>query len=361
MNISYLSCQDRYCGLGQYTENLAIASNSQGASVKAYRKDHSDGHLFKAYPYRSFKKLRPYVAPYYLSKAIASDHADIWQADYVDAAMAAIMAGKRDNLFVTIHDAIPFVHGNNSAAFRYYQWQLERANRHAQAIIVVSNHAKKEVIKHTTINPDRIHVVHNGINHQVYQPVTHSNSSSTNDNESEEFVVRYLGGLGAPHKNAMALLHTAKLLQQARQDVRFEIGGHLPENHRLRIAAKEMQLDNLVFKGFIKDDEMTSFYQGADLFFFPSLLEGFGFPPLEAMACGTPALVSDIPVLRETLGTAACFAHPTPEDFADAILSMKRNTLLRSELALAGIKQAQKYTWDKAAKQMKELYLSAVD
>lgn len=356
MNIAFISCQDRYCGLGQYTENLALATLAYGAAVTAFRKDHGDGDLFHAYPYRSFRQLRPYIAPYYLSRAIRSTAADVWQADYVDAAMAAILAGKRQNLFVTIHDAIPFVHGSKGTAFRYYQWQLRLADRHAKAIIVVSHQARDEVIRHTHISPDKIHVAHNGINHQRYRP--DQSEAKANAASTDHFTVRYLGGLGAPHKNAGALLQTAKILQDQGQEVRFEIGGYLPENHRLKLMAHELGLKNLEFKGFVEDDAMADFYQGADVFLFPSLLEGFGFPPLEAMACGTPAIVSDIPVLKETLGDAAFFADPRPEAYANAILELKDDDQTRHQLALSGIQQAQKYTWDKTAKQMEELYLS---
>lgn len=356
MNIAFISCQDRYCGLGQYTENLAIATQASGASVTAFRKDHGDGDMFKAYPYRSFRQLRPYIAPYFLSRAIKNTNAEVWQADYVDAAMAAILAGKQQNLFVTIHDAIPFVHGSKGAAFKYYKWQLGMAERKARALIVVSHQAKEEVIKHTDISPDKVHVVHNGINHAIYQP---KNEVGTNQSarQNQSFTVRYLGGLGVPHKNAGALLQTAKVLQNQGHDIRFEIGGYLPENHRLRLMANELELNNTEFKGFIKDEDMASFYQGADVFLFPSLLEGFGFPPLEAMACGTPAVVSDIPVLRETLEDAALFCEPNPEAYASAIIQLRDDNQLRDQLAQSSILQARKYSWDKTALQMKELYL----
>ncbi len=357
MKVNYISCQDRYCGLGQYTENLAKSTHSQGEVVKAYRKDHGDGRIFRAYPYRSFRKMRPYIAPYFLSKSIKQDEADVWQADYVDASMAAIMAGKRDNLFVTIHDAIPFVHAARDTAFEYYKWQLQMANRHARSIIVVSHHAKKEVVKYTDIAPSRIHVVYNGINHDIFKPAS-TTDKSDQDYNKKKFSVRYLGGLGVPHKNALALLRTAEIIQKTTDDVIFEIGGYLPENHHLRRAARDLKLKNLVFSGFIKDEDMAGFYQGADLFLFPSLLEGFGFPPLEAMACGVPTIVSDIPVLRETLGEAACFATPTPTSYAEAIINLRHDNTLRYNLVKSGVARAAKYSWDKAATEMKSLYLT---
>ena len=101
MKIVIASCQNKYCGLGQYTQHLATAFDQQGIETQVYRKDDAEPPLFRAYPYRSFKSLRPYVAPYYLSRSLRSEQADIWQTDYVDAAMGALLAQKKQSLFVT--------------------------------------------------------------------------------------------------------------------------------------------------------------------------------------------------------------------------------------------------------------------
>ena len=347
--ITLASCQDPYCGLGQYTQQLATAFQRLGYATVAYRKDDAAPPLFQTYPYRSFRQLRPYIAPYYLSRALQDAQADIWQTDYVDAAIAAIWAGKTNPLFVTVHDAIPFVYTTSRTGLAVYRYQLRQTLRRARAIITVSEHARREVLKHTNAAPERVFAVHNGIDHQRYFPLPEPS-------QNEVFTIKYLGGLGVPHKNAMALLQTAQILQAQRVSFRLEIGGYLPEGHPLRTYAAKHNLRSVTFRGFVPDEEMTTFYQSADLFLFPSLLEGFGFPPLEAMACGTPAVVSDIPVLREVLGEAGIYAEPTPVGYAQAIRHAMKDDDGRAEKRQQGMSQAARYTWEKTARQMTNLY-----
>ena len=349
MKITMASCQNKYCGLGQYTHQLTQTFQRLGHEAEAYRKDDEEPPLFRAYPYRSFRQLRPYVAPYYLSRALRSSQADVWQTDYVDAALAALLAGKTDPLFVTIHDAIPFVYAASRWSLAVYRYQLQQTLRRARAVVVVSEHARQEVLKYTSVSPQRVVAVHNGIDHQRYYP-------PETPPQNEVFTIKYLGGLGVPHKNAQALLQTAQLLQEKNVFFRLEIGGYLPDGHALRRYAAAHGLHTVHFAGFVLENDMTSFYQTADLFLFPSLLEGFGFPPLEAMACGTPAVVSDIPVLREVLGEAALYAPTTPEGYAQAIMTVMEQPELLAEKRQQAIAQAARYTWEKTAQQMIDLY-----
>jgi glycosyltransferase involved in cell wall biosynthesis len=275
--------------------------------------------------------------------------ADVWQADYVDAALATVLAQKADHLFVTIHDAIPFVYAPSRWGFRVYRYQLAQAFRRARAVVTVSEHARQEVLKHTSAAPERVFAVHNGIDHQRYYP-------ASSPVENEIFTIKYLGGLGVPHKNALALLQTAQVLREQNVSFRMEIGGYLPDHHPLRQYAEKHQLSEVHFVGFVPDEAMRSFYQTADLFLFPSLLEGFGFPPLEAMACGVPAVVSDIPVLREVLQDAAIYAEPTPEAYARAIRAAMDEPALLVEKRQQALAQACRYTWEKTAQQMIHLY-----
>lgn len=349
MKIILASCQNKYCGLGQYTQHLAIAIQKLGHDTQVYRKDDAEPPLFRAYPYRSLKNLRPYIAPYYLSRSLRHEDAEVWQTDYVDAAMGALFAGKKDKLFVTVHDAIPFVYSSSRTAFTVYKYELGRSLKRAKAIITVSEHAKQELLKYTNVPSQKVFAVYNGIDHQRYFP-------ATNLKEKELFTIKYLGGLGVPHKNAKVLLETARLLRNRNIPFRMEIGGFLPEQHSLRIFARKHELKDVHFVGFVPETAIGEFYQNADLFLFPSLLEGFGFPPLEAMACGTPALVSDIPVLREILGEAAFYSTPTAQDFAEKITQLIQSPNQLAEKREEALVQAQQYTWEKTAQEMIHLY-----
>lgn len=349
MKITLASCQNKYCGIGQYTQNLALAFKSLGHQPLVYRKDDEELPIFNAYPYRSFRKLRPYIAPYYLSRSLRETNGDILQADYVDAAFGTILAKKTDNLYVTIHDAIPFVYSSSQLDFNIYKYELAQTIKKAKAVITVSEHARQEVLKYTSASPNLVFAVHNGIDHTRF-------FADGPKKKNEIFTIKYLGGLGVPHKNAKALLQTAQILQDKNIKFRMEIGGYLPENHHLRVFAKEQKLENVHFAGFVEEEDMAPFYQSADIFLFPSLLEGFGFPPLESMACGTPVVVSDIPVLKEILGEAAIYANPKPESYAEAIINYLNNPQLWLEKSAQSKEKASTYTWKKTAEKMLEIY-----
>ena len=129
----------------------------------------------------------------------------------------------------------------------------------------------------------------------------------------------------------------------------------------LRDAARkhggDTAADSLVFTGYVPDAELPTLYTAADVFAYPSLYEGFGFPPLEAMACGTPALVSDAPCLPEVCGDAALIVPArNASSIADGLASLIQNAELRETLIAKGSERAAFFSWDKTARETLEIY-----
>ena len=128
----------------------------------------------------------------------------------------------------------------------------------------------------------------------------------------------------------------------------------------MKDLAQQLNLKSVQFVGFIPDEEKAHFLGSADLFAYPSLIEGFGFPPMEAMGCGTAAITTNIPVFQELLGDAVHMAEPTPEAFAKGIERMMKEKNLREAYAAKGLEKIQQYTWEKAAERTLEVYEKSV-
>ncbi len=346
------STLNRNCGVGQYTEKLAQQLNPKLDKLNVFRKDDADQKIFHSYPYRSFRGWQHHVAPYFLSRAIKKQEADIWHADYLGAYFGMELAGIKQPKVVTVHDAIPFHYPGSKLDFAIYKYQLKKAIRNAKYLIVVSESAKQDLIQQTGIEANKVVAIPNGLPFDEL---------ATHPKENERFTIRYLGGLGAPHKNVKLLLHTAKLLEDKNVDFRLEIGGYVPEKFFLKDLAQELGLSSVKFIGFIPDEEKSHFLGNADLFAYPSLMEGFGFPPMEAMACGTGVLSTNIPVFKELLGDAVYMAEPTPESFAHGIQYLINNPALLQDHAAKGHEKVQEYTWDAAAQRTLEVYQSALN
>lgn len=348
MKITYVSCLTQNCGIGRYTHELASRFYESENDVLLYRKEGGKEPFIKDYPYRSFKGLKHYVAPYFLSKAISIQKSDIWHADYVDSATALYLSGKKgEKIVTTAHDAIPFIYSKPLDRF-VYQYELKRAVEVSQAIIVVSKKSKEDLVYYAGINPDMIHVVYNGINHQLFYP-------DLQKPHNEIFTIRYIGGL-SKHKNVETIIKTARILEKSGYKFRFEIGGGGFNNTNLPKLAKELEVKSVVFSGFIPNEKLREFLSGADVFLYPSLYEGFGFPPLEAMACGTPTISSNKGSLQEVLNGGAELTDPEPENFAAILSGLFKDPVKLQSLREMAIQTSSKYCWRKTAQETEKIY-----
>lgn len=354
MKIKIISCANTRCGIGRYTDEMAHRLIRQNPDVTVFRKDSPKPPNFQVYPYRSFKNLRHYVAPYFLGRAIKAMQADVWHADYVDAASALFWAGipKDANLFVNVHDAIPFIFPSDNIAFQNYKHQLNFAKNRARKLIVVSEQSKRDLVNLAGIEPEKIEVIYNGINHDLFYP-------DEVKKNNEIFTIRYVGGLYVPHKNTEALIEVAKVLEEKGYEFRMEIGGGHPEKTILPSLVEKYGLKSVQFSGFIPDSDIRTFLSEADLFLYPSKYEGFGFPPLEAMASGTATVSSNAGSLGEVLGEGALTVIPQVDQFVSAVESVMRNPMLKYYLERMAVRKASKYTWEKSAEAHMSLFLEA--
>jgi glycosyltransferase involved in cell wall biosynthesis len=227
-----------------------------------------------------------------------------------------------------------------------------RAVHAADAVIAVSECTRRDLIERYGADPSRVCVVYNGVDHERYSPAEIDAEAI-----ARRFGVRHpfilcVGSL-LPWRNAPRLLRAAARLDYGLLFVGRDIWGTDPT---ARLAAQS-GWDWARFAGYVSDDDLPSLYAAARVFAYPSLYEGFGIPPLEAMACGTPVVASNAGSLPEVLGDAALLVNPYDEDqLAEALDAAARD---QGELRRRGLAQAARYTWGAAAERTWQIYRDA--
>jgi len=220
---------------------------------------------------------------------------------------------------------------------RYY----DHAARRADAVVTISAFAKQSIVDRLGIDPDRITVAHLGVDASAYTP---------NLGDRERFV--FYPARGWPHKNHARLVEAVRLLRKDSPDLRLVLtGGGLD-----RLGPLPEWVD---VRGLVPPAEVREMYRAAACLVFPSLYEGFGLPPLEAMASGCPVAASDAGSLPEVCGDAAVLVDA--RDPA-AIAAGTAQAIERSaELQLRGLAQVRSFTWARCATAHEDAYLSAAD
>ncbi|MCX6022572.1 MAG: glycosyltransferase family 1 protein [Chloroflexi bacterium] len=267
---------------------------------------------------------------------------------------------------ITVHDLaflrFPDILTPDSA--RYYG-QVQRAVENADGVIAVSESTRADMAAYLGSPLDRIKVIHHGIDPE-FNPAEQPGDVAAfcRDHGLPQRFILWVGTL-EPRKGISVLLEALSLAQRGLPE---EFGtlvvagplGWLSEG--LTARAEALGLGARVrFFGPATRAELVQLYQAAWVFAFPSLYEGFGLPPLEAMACGTPVIASDAPALPEVLGNAAMFTPAlNPDALASALTSLAHDPALRARLRAAGLKRAAGFRWEHTARATMQVYREAV-
>jgi glycosyltransferase involved in cell wall biosynthesis len=271
-------------------------------------------------------------------------------------------------LVVTIHDCVHLLFPHeDSSKFQNYQSYLKtkRVVESARHVLAVSNSTKEDLINIFELPESRISVVHNALDERfAFNHTPEERKHVLERYQLKDPFVLYSGKI-RPHKNLHRLIEAFAVLkselvddEQYRNLKLIIIGDELSRHQYLRLTVIRSGVQQDVrFFGFVPYPILRVFYQSAALFAFPSLYEGFGLPPLEAMANRTPVLASNSSSLPEVLEDAALLVNP--ENVFDIARGMKlilADDLLRQKLIHKGIDQVAKFSWKVAAKKVMETY-----
>ncbi len=269
---------------------------------------------------------------------------------------------------VTIHDLIPLIVPayRGSALVRAYTALAALSARRADAIIADSECSKRDIVSRLKIDAARVHVVYLAADAR-YRPIDDAAQIDATRKKyalPEKYLL-YLGGYDQ-RKNVRVIIEAfARLPEFYRAGYRLALAGvnlgridseFFPAPRRLARDAR-LPDDALCYLGWVDEEDKPALYAGAQVFLFPALYEGFGLPPLEAMACGTPVLCANASSLPEVAGDAAITLPPdNASAWADAIRAVLTDDARRAEMRERGIVQARKFSWARCAEETLNVY-----
>ncbi|MGE0324259.1 MAG: glycosyltransferase family 4 protein [Polyangiaceae bacterium] len=276
--------------------------------------------------------------------------------------------GMRIPRVVTCHDLIPLIFYREYLGRGRHHYLIRLAKeqhryRGARRVIAISDATKRDLIEHIKIPADRIDVVHHGIDHERFQP----RAEATDDalvrkvGVGERPYILCIGG-GDRRKNLTHLVEAFAASGVAREVDLVFVGLLGNAEPKLRAAARRHQVaDQTRFLGYVDEESIPALYRRSLLHAFPTLYEGFGFPAVEAMACGAPTLTTPHAALGEVTGNATELVQGTVVDeTAAALKRLADDAELRSQLRSAGLAVAARFSWAECAAKTLESYRRAL-
>jgi glycosyltransferase involved in cell wall biosynthesis len=239
----------------------------------------------------------------------------------------------------------------------YLNWSTEYSLKHSDKIITVSQFTKDEIKKIYQLKDEKIKVVHNGFNNRLYKKIN-------DEKKIDEVLNRY--GLTRPYflyvgrlekkKNTPLLIEAFvkfKHHDEKRPEKLALIGDASFGFDEMKYIVHEFGLtEEVQMPGWAREEDAPYIFNGALAYILPSLHEGFGITLLQALACGVPAIASDLPVLREVAGSAALFFNPhDKENAAEMMEKIAVDEKLRAELIAKGLQRAKEFSWEKCAQE----------
>jgi len=350
--------------------HIAISAgqlSSRSFGIKTYL-ENLTAALLKEDPSDRFSILKP------RGPAGSSFYRNLWE----QTALPLMLAALRPDIFhcpdhilplipagcktvITVHD-LAFYRQPKAYSLRKKVFKLAMTPfsiRHADKIIAVSANTKKDIMEYFGCDPAKIEVIHNGVGREFKKIHDEKALKSVKEKYglSRPFIL-FVGTI-EPRKNILRLIEAFHLMA-GRKSIEHDLvivgkRGWLYQD--VFDAAREKGKGRIMILENVTDEELPLVYNSADVFANPSLYEGFGIPPLEAMACGVPVITSNTSSLPEVVGEAAIKVNPyNTGNIADAITQVLTDGRLRHHMIEAGLERAKLFTWEEAAKNTIALY-----
>ncbi|WP_411169030.1 glycosyltransferase family 4 protein [Clostridium sp. MB05] len=351
-------------GIGTYTENLVTEllnidkKNNYslfwtGKNYERFKKENSK-IIFTS------KKHGGFYENYYFPNFIKNN--DI-QIHHIPQNGIGYCENYENNCIVTIHDLIPYTLPETTG--RGY---LERFLRNmpsiidnSKGILTVSEYSKRDILKFFNHIPEEKIIVTPLAANSNFKPLDRAqcrNYIKEKFNFDKPYIL-YIGGFSA-RKNARELiLAFDKINKDLKEPHILLLAGSIKDEGKklVNMVEKLSSKENILFTGFIEDSLLPTLYNGAEAFVYPSLYEGFGLPPLEAMSCMTPVITSNITSIPEVTGDACILINPfNMSDLESALLNLLNNNDLKLDLSKKGYERSLQFSWRQTAMKTLEAY-----
>lgn len=263
---------------------------------------------------------------------------------------------------ITLHDIIPLKMPKtvSDTLLKIFNDELPKILRITNGIITVSEFSKKDICSTLNYPPEKVFVTSLAAE-DIYKPLDKLQCKSylkSKYNITNDFIL-YVGGF-SPRKNILGLIEAFSLVKKSyNKDIDLVILGHKGLSYdTYKSRTYDLNIESSVlFPGFIELCDMPIFYSASNMLVYPSFYEGFGLPPLEAMACGTPVISSSLTSLNEIYGDAAVLINPSNiDEISNSILKILNDSNFSSSLIYKGISHSSKFNWKNTAYETLDIY-----
>ncbi len=359
-----------YCESGQVTEISKAHSGTDRikfeffslrnhdrklARIEPYLMDNCEINMsrFSGFVYKAVSTFIPLPYSWFFGKGSDITH-------FFNYIVPPFVHGKK---VVTIHDMVykAFPETMNSKTRILLNLAMNKSMKRADVVVTDSEFSRSEIIKYFPQYRDKVEVVPCGVDCDMFKPIQDRSiieKVKANHNIKGKYFL-YLGTL-EPRKNLTRLVKAYEILSRRKEDCPLLVlagGKGWLYDEIFEEVNKSGLGDKVIFTQYIPGEEICPLMNGAEAFVFPSLYEGFGMPPLEAMACGTPVIVSGSASLPEVVGDCGLIVDAySEESIADAMEKIADNEELRKQLSEKGISRAREFSWKKSAEKLYTIY-----
>ncbi len=244
---------------------------------------------------------------------------------------------------------------------RHMKMMLPLSIKQADKIIAISQATKNQIINLFQVPPDKIVVTHLGVSEKYRKIQNEAGIKKILQNYNIKSPYILFVGTMDPRKNLVRLIKAFQNVKKQKKELKLVVVGNKGELFSEELD-KMVTSGDIILTGYVGEEELVYLYNGASIFTFPSLYEGFGLPILEAMACGTPVITSNVYSMPEAAGDAAVLVDPESiEEIATAIMKLLDDQILRKKLIDQGLARVTQFTWEKTARETLAVYQEVMD
>jgi glycosyltransferase involved in cell wall biosynthesis len=349
-------------GVGRYmqclvSELLRIAPEHHYIFIMLPGTEHLIGHHPQARIVLTRAKYYSFVEQFILPRIVRR-----YRVDVLHAMHFVVPLWKRCPTVVTVHDAIHLIYPQDLPSWLgqvYARWMMWAAVRVADRVITVSEHAKSDICRLLQASPEKVTAVHLAADSNL-RPVTDQDALQRMRERlgiPEKYIL--YTGICKERKNHATLLRAVALLRQENLPVKLVIAGRLGQGEsKLVRLAKELNISgDVIFTGFVPEEDLAALYSAARAYVCPSLYEGFGFTVLEASACGTAVVCHNDTSLPEVCGDSALLVDARdPRELADGIHRVWQDDSLRESLIQRGFENLKRFSYERTARRTLDVY-----